>query len=189
MKTRELANIVLKAMGIYWLVSAMLHVIHGAMMPFSELGNIPGNIWKVEIVNWILVGVLYALMSYLLLFRTHYALRLIKLDEDKTEPIKSYDSAFDYKGLAFALIGIYFVVPAISLIIPQLIKLWSLRQAPPASAMFQESYFEKTWTSLFKNAIQLVIGTVLIIGRSRLTQMWQRLRPLSTSSEEDSETK
>jgi len=188
MKTRELANVVLKAMGIYWLVEAMLHVLRGALMPFSGMGNLPSNIIKVEIINWFVVGVIYAAMSYLLIFRTDNALRLIKLDEDK-EPIMSAGPIADLKDLAFALLGMYFLVTASSAIVPQLIKLASLREAAPTGKMFQEAYLEKSWTSLLEHTIQFVIGAVLVIGRSRLTQLWQRLRPLSTSREEDSESK
>ncbi len=47
MKTREVANIVLKAMGIYWLVEAPLHILRGALMPFSEMGNLPSNARRV----------------------------------------------------------------------------------------------------------------------------------------------
>lgn len=188
MKTRELANIVLKAMGIYWFVEAMLHILRGALMPFSDMGNLPGNIVKIEIINWIVVGAIFAAMSYMLIFRTDTVLRLVKLNEDK-EPIISSGPIVDLKDLAFALLGMYFLVTASSAIAPQLIKLVSLREAVPTGKMFQEAYLEKSWTSLLEHTIQFVIGAVLVIGRSRLTQIWQRLRPLSTSSEEDSESK
>jgi hypothetical protein len=35
----------------------------------------------------------------------------------------------------------------------------------------------------------LIIGAFLMIGRSRLLRLWQRLRPLSPSNEEESEAK
>ena len=188
MKTRELANIVLKAMGIYWLVEAMLHILRGALMPFSDMGNLPGNIIKIEIINWIVVGAIFAAMSYMLIFRTDTVLRLINLDEDK-EPITSSGPIIDLKDLAFALLGMYFLVTASSAIVPQLIKLVSLREAAPTGKMLQDAYLEKSWTSLLEHTFQFVIGVVLVIGRSRLTQLWQRLSPLSTSSEEDSESR
>lgn len=188
MKTRELANVVLKAMGIYWLVAAMLHILRGVLMPFSEMGSLPSNIVKIEIINWIVVGVIYAVMSYLLLLRTASVLKLIKLDEDK-EAIMIPGSTIDFKDLSFALLGMYFLVTSISAIAPQLIKLWSLRQPPPTARMFQEAYLEKSWASLLENAIQFLFGAVLVIGRSRLRKLWQRFRPLGTSNEEESETK
>jgi hypothetical protein len=188
MKTRELANIVLKAMGIYWLVEAMLHILRGVLMPFSNMGNLPDNIVKIEIINWIVVGVIYATMSYLLILRTESILKLIKLDEDR-EPTTSEESTIDYKALSFALLGMYFLVTSLSAIVPQLIKIWTLQQPPPTARMFQEAYLEKSWTSLLEHAIQLIFGAVLVIGRYRLTKLLQRLRPLSTPSEEESETK
>ena len=188
MKTRELANVVLKAMGIYWLVEAMLHLLRGVLMPFSEMGNLPANIVKIEIINWIVVGVIYAAMSYLLILRTESILKIIRLNEDG-EPLESAESKIDYKTISFALLGMYFLVISSSAIIPQLIKIWTLRQPPPTARMFQEAYLEKSWTSLLEHIIQFIFGAVLVIGRSRLTRLIRRLRPLSASNEEGSETK
>lgn len=188
MKTREVANIVLKAMGIYWLVEAALHILRGALMPFSEMGNLPSNIVRIEIINWIVVGIIYAGLSYLLLWRTASVMKLIKLDEDK-ELIMSSVSTIDFRDMSFALLGMYFLVTSLSAIVPQLIKILSFRQPQPTARMFQEAYLEKSWTILLENTIQFVVGAVLIIGRSRLTRLWKRLRPLSTSNEESPETK
>ena len=188
MKIRELARITLKAMGIYWLVSAMLHIIHGLLMPFSDMGNLPANIWRLELVNWILTGAIYTVISYLLILRTEQVLKLIKLDEDKEQIVMSV-SAIDFKDISFAILGMYFLVTSISAIVPQLITIVSFRQPQPTARMFQEAYLEKSWTTLLENTVQFIIGVVLTIGRPRLAKLWQRLRPLSISNEESSETK
>ncbi len=100
MKRRELANIVFKAMGLYWFVNATLLIIQAALMPFTDFGSFPGNIWKIELISRILMGALYALLSYFLIFRTEYMLTLLKLNEDKDELITSPDTKIDYKRLA-----------------------------------------------------------------------------------------
>lgn len=189
MKRRELANIVFKAMGVYWFVNFILLIIQAALMPFTDFGNFPGNIWKIELINRILIGTLYALLSYFLIFRTEYVLTLLKLNEDKDEFITSSDTKIDYKRLAIIILGVYFFVPALSAVVPQVYTLLSLCNGLPTADMFQESYFEKSWTILLENSIQLVIGAFLIIGRSRLLPLWGRLRPLSTSNGEKSEAK
>ena len=188
MKTREVANIVLKAMGIYWLVEAALHILRGALMPFSEMGNLPSNIVRIEIINWIVVGIIYAGLSYILLWRTASVMKLIKLEEDN-ESVSSSGASIDFKDISFALLGMYFLVISSSAIVPQLIKLVTLRQPPPATRMFQEAYLEKSWTNLLEHFIQFVFGSVLFIGRVRIKRLVKRLRPLSTSNEEESETK
>ena len=188
MNIRELAGIIFKAMGIYWLVSAMLHIIHGALMPFSDMGNLPANIWKLELMNWILTGAVYAAISYLLILRTEYVLKLIKLNDDK-ELIMSSVSTIDFKDISFTLLGMYFLVTSLSVIVPHLIKILSFRQPNPTAKMFQEAYLEKSWTILIENTVQFIFGTVLIIGRSRLARLIQRLRPLSAVNREESETK
>ncbi len=188
MKTREMATIVLKAMGIYWLVASLLHILRGALMPFSEMGNLPSNIVRIEIINWIVVGIIYAGLSYLLLWRTASVMKLIKLEGDN-EPVTSSGPSIDFKDISFALLGMYFLVVSLSAIVPQLIKLWALRQPPPATRMFQEAYLEKSWTSLLEHIVQFIFGSMLVIGRVRLRRLVQRLRPLSTSNEEESERK
>jgi hypothetical protein len=188
MNLRDLAMITFKAMGVYWLVSAMLHILHGALMPFSDLGNLPANIWKLELMNWILTGAIYGVVSYLLLQRTDHILKLVKLNEDK-ETMMSSASAIDLKDMSFALLGMYFLVTASSAIIPHLIKVFSFRQPNPTARMFQEAYLEKSWTLLIENIVQCIFGAVLIIGRSRLTKLIQRLRPLSTANTDEPETK
>jgi len=175
-------------MGVYWLVSAMLHIIHGVLMLFSDIGNLPANIWKLELMNWIMTGAIYAAISYLLILRTEHVLTLIKLDEDKELKMSSV-STIDFKDMSFALLGMYFLVTSLSVIVPQLIKIFSFRQPPPTARMFHEAYLEKSWTTLLENTIQYVFGAVLIVGRSRLTKLWQRIRPLSTSNEDSPETK
>jgi hypothetical protein len=189
MKRRELANIVFKAMGLYWFVNAILLIIQVVLMPFTNFGNFPGNIWKIELITRILMGVLYALLSYLLIFRTASMHTLLKLNEDKDEIITSPDTKSDYERLAIIILGIYFFVPALSAVIPQVYTLLFLRRGLPMADMFQESYFDKSWITLFENSIQLIIGAFLMIGRSRLLRLWQRLRPLSPSNEEESEAK
>ena len=189
MNNRDFANIVFKAMGLYWLASAILHIIHGALVPFSDIGSLPGNILRMEILNWVLTGALYGVLGYILIFRTHYALKFLRLKLDKEVQLTSSIPAIDYKRLSFAILGVYFLVPAISAIIPQVITVLSLRHSPPAAGMFRASYLEKSWTGLLENAIQFFIGMILVIGRARLTQLWLRLRPLSSSTEEDSEAK
>ena len=189
MKRRELANIVFKVMGLYWFVNAILLIIQAALMPFTDFGSFPGNIWKIELISRILMGALYALLSYFLIFRTEYVLTLLKLNEDKDELITSPDTKIDYKRLAIIILGVYFFVPALSAVIPQVYTLLFLRHGLPIADMFQESYFEKSRITIFENSIQLVIGAFMITGRSRLLLLWQRLRPLSTPNEEESEAK
>ena len=135
------------------------------------------------------MGALYALLNYFLIFRTDYVLTLFKLNEDKAELITRPDTKIDYKRLAIIILGVYFFVPALSAVIPQVYTLLFLRHGLPIADMFQESYFEKSRITIFENSIQLVIGAFMIIGQSRLLQLWQRLRPLSTSNEEESEAK
>ena len=191
MNNRDLANIVFKAMGLYWLVSAIQHITHGALIPFSDMGmgNLPGNILKFELINWILTGALYGVLSYVLLFRTQYAIDIMKLKLDKDEIMNSSMPTIDYKRLSFTIVGVYFLVPAMSAIIPQVVTVLSLRQSPPGAGMFQASYLEKSWTGLLENSTQLIISVILIIGGAHLKQLWLRLRPLSSSAQEESEDK
>jgi len=166
----------------------MLHIIHGVLMPFSDMGNLPANILKLELMNWILTGTIYAAISYLLILRTEHVLKLIKLDDDKELKMSSV-ATIDFKDISFALLGMYFLVTSLSVIVPQLIKILSFRHPPPTARMFQEAYLEKSWAILLENTIQFIFGVVLIAGRSRFAKLWQRLRPLSTSNEDSPETK
>ncbi len=188
MKAREFGSVALKVLGIFWFIKAFLYVIRVSslpfIMPYTEISNTAGINWTIEIINLIVIASLYATASYFMIFRTQYIMRIIKIDENISEEITSPDRKNNYEGLAFTLIGLYFAVPALSHIVPQLIKLWSLGQPVQTYGMYQESYLEKMWPNLVENIIELVIGVVLILGRNRLAQLWRRLRPLSTVKDE-----
>lgn len=182
MKSSEIGSIALKTIGIYWLVQAVLHLIHGVLSvlaPFTSGNNITGLIWTLEIIDWILVGITYTVIGYFCTFRTKYVMDIVKIRDSSDEPLNQKEPATNIEALAFSLLGIYFAVPALSGLIPQLIKLWSLRQSAPVLGMIQESYFRQNWFSLLDNIIEMILGIVLIMGSARLTKLWRRLRPLS----------
>ncbi len=46
MSARDLANVLLKVIGIYWFVQAIVLLVQGAMMPFMNLQHVIGFNWK-----------------------------------------------------------------------------------------------------------------------------------------------
>jgi hypothetical protein len=179
MKARDLANVLLKLLGIYWFVQGVILLIRDSMMPFMGLQSVAGFNWKLEVGGTLLYMVLYAVMSYLLVFRTGWVLRLIALDE-APEGSDASESEPGYGPLAFSLLGAFFAIPAFGHVLSDVIK-W-LGQWSDSGAyygMFKQSILMNTLPALAGDAATLLIGIALIIGRKRLGPLWKRLRPLA----------
>ena len=185
MQTHEIARIVLKVLGIYWLVQAMMYLIQLLLLPFSDMQSAPGFNLTLAIIDWILIGMLYAVVGYLLTFQTQVIMSVVGLDGQGGRPDNVTEQNINYQRLAFSLIGIYFAIPAISVLVPQLIKIVSLRQPAPAYGMYQSSYLDQSWPKLAENAVKFILGMALIIGKDRMIKLIQRLRPLSNIKDED----
>jgi hypothetical protein len=176
MTYRELSNIALKIMGIYLLVQAIPNLIHGIMMPFTDLRNIQGINWTVEIINWIIVGIFYAVTGYLLIFKTYSALRIIKLDLADARMTTSM--SHNGGNLAFLLLGLYFAIPSFSSIISHVVRIIYV-EPRPNEGVFHETYLLSYWPKHIEDIIEFLAGVILIIGLTRWKQLWRRLRPLS----------
>lgn len=185
MKARDLANVLLKLLGIYWFVQALLILVQGSMMPFMGLQNVEGFNWKLQTVSMLLYVVVYAIMSYLIIFRTTFVLRLIAIDEDTAVSVDP-NSKPSYGTLAFAILGAFFAIPAFGHVLSDLIKLASQwREANANYGMFRQAILMNILPNLSENAAKLIIGVSLIIGRERLGRLWKRLRPLAASESEN----
>ena len=176
MTYKEMSNIALKVMGIYLLAQAIPNLIHGIMLPFTDLRNIQGINWTVEIINWLLVGIFYAGTGYLLIFKTDAVLRIIKLDTPDSKMSTSID--YNKGSLAFLLLGLYFAIPAFSSIISHVVRI--IYASPrPNEGFFHETYLLTLWPNHTEDIIEFLAGVILIVGFTRWKQLWRRLRPLS----------
>jgi hypothetical protein len=163
-------------MGIYLLVQAIPNLIHGIMLPFTDLRNIQGINWTVEIINWLLAGLFYAGTGYLLIFKTDAVIRIIKLDF----PDSKMSTTIDHnKGsLAFLLLGLYFAIPALGSIISNVVRIIFV-EPRSNEGILHETYLLSYWPKHIENIIEFLAGIILIVGLARWKQLWRRLRPLS----------
>ena len=180
MKARDLANVGLKLLGIYWFVQGVILLIRESMMPFMGLQSMTGFFnWKVEVAGTLLFAGLYGVMSYLLIFRTSFVLRFIALGEVGETPDAS-EPQQDYGSIAFSLLGAFLAIPAFGHVLSGMIK-W-LGQWSDTGAyygMFKQSILMDILPDLAGNVAILIIGIALITGRKRLGPLWKRLRPLA----------
>ena len=124
MKARELGNILLKTLGIYWFARAMEYLLRVVLLPFMGLEKIAGFNPKIEIISVTLYAALFATISFILIFRTDFLLRVLGIGEKGTGRAASSKFATDYKRLAFTLLGLYFAVSALGKVMSDLINLW-----------------------------------------------------------------
>jgi hypothetical protein len=184
MSARDLANVLIKILGIYWLVQALLLLVQGSMMPFMGLQNVEGFNWKLQAISLFLYVALYAIASYCLIFQTPAILRLMALDEDTTG-FAVTNSQPGYASFAFSLLGAFFAIPAFGHVLSDLIKLASQRQEAGAYyGLFSQSILMNILPGLAENVAKLIIGIALVIGREKLGQLWKRLRPLAANEDE-----
>jgi hypothetical protein len=177
MKYRDMGSVALKSVGVYWLAQALLYVKNGLLLPFSDFPKMAGMDWRVETVSWAMHGILYAVLGYLLTFRTELILSWINIDGAQEEDINSPEHTGNIEALAISLLGVYFAVPAISAIVPLAIKLWAVRL--PTYDLTREAIIERTWPDLVGNIVELLLGLVLIIGRAGLARIWRLSRPMA----------
>ncbi len=184
MKARDLANVALKVLGIYWFVQAIVLLLQGSTLPFMGLQNVQGFNWKLEATSLALFIALYVIVSYFLMFRTHSVMRLIAIDEDAAVPAASNPQP-GYAPLAFSLLGAFFAIPAAGHVLSGLIKWASQWQdAGPTYGMFRQAIMLNIMPELIENAVNLIIGIILILGREKFGKLWKRLRPLAANEEE-----
>lgn len=182
MKARELGNIVLKTLGIYWFVRSMEYLLRVALLPFMGLEKIAGFNPKIEIISVILYASLFATISFFLIFRTDFLLRVLGIDEKGTGHAAASAAVTEYKTLAFTLLGLYFAVSALGKIMADLITLWlQWKSTDSTYGMFTRSFYITLWPDLMENIVKLIIGSALVTGRKRLTQLWKHLRPLTAA--------
>ncbi len=185
MKARDLANVGLKLLGIYWFVQGIILLARESMMPFMGLQSLAGFNWKVEVAGTLLFAALYGVMSYLLVLRTAFVLRLIALGEVGESPDAS-ESRQDYGPLAFSLLGAFFAVPAFGHILSDVIKWldqWNVTMA--YFGLFRRPILMTILPDFAGHAATLLIGIALIMGRKRLDPLWKRLRPLAAHEDKN----
>lgn len=185
MKARDLANVLLKLLGIYWFVQGVILLMRDSMMPFMGLQSVAGFNWKLEVAGTLLFVALYVVMSYLLVFRTRFVFRLIALDEAPEGP-DTAELRDGYGPLAFSLLGAFFAISAFGRVLADVIKwLGQWNDAGAYYGMFKQSILMNTLPDLAGDAATLIIGVALIMGRKRLGPLWKRLRPLAAREDEN----
>ncbi len=181
MKAYDLANVLLKVLGIYWFVQALLLLVQGAMVPFMGLQNVQGFNWKLEAANMLLYVALYAIASYFLIIRTSSVVRLIAIDKETAGSVDD-NSQPSYGSLAFALLGAFFAIPAFGHVLSDLIKLaFQWDEAHANYGMFRQAILLGILPGLTENVAKLIIGIALILGREKFGRLWKRLRPLAAN--------
>ena len=181
MNIRRFAAVILKALGIYWLMNAALYLVRAILMSLDATRNLPVAFIRAELINSIVISVLYASVSYILIRRTDSVLNLMRLDADEDKAGSSEST--HYVDSALSVLGTYFLVVALSSIVPILFKYWALQQSVLTAGVAQDIYVEKSWTIMLEKAILFTSGIVLIVGRSRIARLWERLRPLANRGE------
>lgn len=179
MKAYELANVIVKAMGIYCFIKASEYLVSGVMLPFMNFGTNPGFSTETALISAALFVSLYFVIGYVLVFRTGYMLQVLGIrDTDATRT----DSMPDFEILALALLGLYFAISGFSKIAVDVMGLWfvSKGSTQPLGILFMQAT-SAIWTDLIENFIKLIIGIALIAGRDSLTKLWKHLRPLAAT--------
>ena len=187
MRYRDLADIAFKIFGVFWLAKAATNIVQ-MLLVLQKLGVMSSDrLGPPDIIGWGFLVLLYAVLGFFLTFRTKTIIQAMKLEEGQTTSIETKDAAATYQRLGLFLLGVFFTVPALSSLIPQIIKLWSYKTtAPEFPNMYQDAYLLKEWPRIVENGIQFLLGLGLIIGGDKLTTIWKRLRPLANEKERDS---
>ncbi len=131
----------------------------------------------------LLYVVLYATVSYSLIFRTQSVLRLIAIGEEQVGSIDF--TSHPYGPLAFSLMGTFVAISAFGHLLSILIKLVSqLMETGEYVGMFKQALLQNYLPGLTENIAKLIIGAALILGREKLGRLWRRMRPLAEKDNE-----
>ena len=175
MTARGFAEVCLKLIGGYWVVVALLSLPNAAssylMVASSE---------QVDKKTWLVVSLL-GIVLHLAIGVTvlSYAERLAGL----VAPSESLDRSGAnqpqiMQGVAFSVLGAYFVVLAISSV-AQHVYTFAVLKGNADTWQYKEMW-NREWSGIVSTLTELIAGLVLFVGGESLARFWHQLRSRAT---------
>jgi hypothetical protein len=168
MTERGLAEILLKLLGVYWLVVAAQ-----ALLSFASYRAVGPAGWT-YLLSPFIFALGYAALGWLLIAKAPaIAARLAPKTSDASEPITTAAA----HQIAFSLLGVYLATVGAAALIGDVAE-FGLLGTLPSPGMTDEA-FQGGWAAVTTHLVYLAVGIGLTIGSRRLSRFWRRLHPLA----------
>lgn len=173
MTARDLAKVLLKVLGIYYLISGLFAALQvanfltwkGGPSGFSTGGPFV-VVSSVDALGMFAVGIV-------LLVHTEMVLRLLFRDLDSTEGPPA--TALTYQAVGFSIVGILLVAYSVPQLVASGVILVALSEG--GRELERATYLRDGWMQLVGDGFEAIAGTVLFFGARGLAALWSRQRP------------
>ncbi len=174
MNAKTLAELALKVWAVLQLISA------AASVPVFVLFGLAR--WKAEGEGALILRLTQHTNTILLVTQVVsgiavlvWADRIVALFEDDTTPLQLDADRSDLQSLAFAVLGVFFLVPGLENVAAAAFALWSVpsswNQADTMSVVW-----ERQGEAIVRGVVQIGAGVVLVFGRRGIARTWSRMR-------------
>ena len=167
---RELAWVLLKILGLYWVVSAVLmipNVLALGNMTDEQYGGIANS--EAIYTTQLLTAVFIFGIGGTLLFATRSVLRLLEFAP--REP-GSHLTTSGLQAVGFSLVGAWLLAYAIPNVAATAVVLLALSKG--GREMERTHYIEANWRSFLPVFFEALVGLWLLFGARRLSASWHR---------------
>ncbi|MDH3523872.1 MAG: hypothetical protein OES32_09825 [Acidobacteriota bacterium] len=164
----ELASVLLKILGIYWIVSAVLmvpNVLALRSMTGEQYDGVPGS--ETVFTTQLLTAVFVFGVGASLLLATRSVVRA--LFSGPREPAPPIGSS-SLQAVGFSLIGVWLLAYALPTLASNGVVLLALSKG--GRELERAGYLEANWTSLLPPFFEAAIGLWLLLGARRLSAAW-----------------
>jgi hypothetical protein len=175
MTSRNLAEVLLKLLGVYWLVNAVVSVpgLVGPRMTELDQG------WWLVAIQALAIVLYLALGAWLIANGARVARYLAPTDTGQDEPLTSKR----VQAIGLSLLGAYLATAGAAGLAINAVNYFLLEGRE--TEWINDTFFSRELPSIAANAAYLIAGIGLFVGRSDLTRFWHWLRPLAHRGDRD----
>jgi hypothetical protein len=173
MSAEDLAVVLLKVTGIYWLVEAVLTIpTLVALRGVPQHSELPDA--QLVLALQVCAVLVYSSLGATFLLATRKVVSLMRLDHHGAP--SNLDSR-TIQAVGLSLLGVWFIASSLPELLQFLGGLLPLLKF--GRAVERANYWQQTRSTLLQPAVELATGLALFTGSRGLSSFWHSLRPLT----------
>ena len=182
MTIRALGTLLLKLMGLTWLIGGFVSLANMLVMVVQTPGSGDGGMDRYVRMTGGLTAVLLIAVGTLLLLGADRIVRMIYPDAEAETPIvPDRYSVAELQSVVFGGVGAFLAITALRQV-AELVYAIARQPAWDTTGTLRFA-MESRQEDLAGAAVQLVFAVVLLFSRSALAAGWARLRPMKSEPE------
>jgi hypothetical protein len=183
MSSRNLATVLLKVLGVIWLLTAVSYFLEIPSTMLLEGAGADG-FKTAKLAEALILGILYLIAAIALVARTDSVIKLLAIPENEISTLKESDEIF--ASLGFGVVGLYlFVLGIVNL--AQLLASYpeKVQYLAALSTNFKfRDFIKQNYLGIIADGLQIVLGILLCFGRNVSSRVWLKARGIPKVEEE-----